>query len=75
MVVRENKYLVLKNNDIFNILTEDERKQMFEIIEKIARTREMQGKKMNDYLVVNVDEPYAYSMWDIVLAFEELKGE
>lgn len=29
----------------------------------------------NEYLVINIDQPYAEPMWQILLAFEDLKGD
>lgn len=36
------------------------------ILDKISKAREAIGKKDNTYLVVNIDEPYAYKVAELM---------
>ena len=69
---RENKYLVLKWDDIDKYLTpkKDELMDMREIlmwiVKRLDAARENDGKKLNTYVVVNEDESYAEGVWKLV---------
>ena len=66
---RENKYLVLKWNDLEKYLTQDPFVK-FDIIGYICDTvrigRQKDGKKDNAYVVVNEDESYAEDVWKLI---------
>jgi hypothetical protein len=55
----EQKFTVVKNEDIQNHLTESERQQLNQLLWKVDQSRFHAGKSVNVYLVVNIDEPYA----------------
>ena len=55
----EKKYLVLKWSDITPALSVEQKVQLAQICDDIARWRTSQGKPLNQYVVINLDEPYA----------------
>lgn len=64
---KEEKYLVLKLADIENHLSQRHKELLNECCEEIRLARLMVGKKLNHYIVVNEEEPYAEKVWDLVL--------
>lgn len=52
------KFLVLKRADIEAALTTEEKDMLFWLIRRIDMHRQKQGKRVNDYVVINQDEPY-----------------
>ena len=69
---RENKYFVLKVEDLKNYLTNEERFQLDLLVIAITKGREGDGKsKWNRYVVVNEDEPYAEKVWELIQAYWE----
>jgi hypothetical protein len=54
----ENKYLVLKWDDLNRALTPYELKILDVLIDCVQEYREYKGKKENSYVVINRDEPY-----------------
>src|SRR5260221_3457910 len=54
----EDKYFVLKYEDIETILTTEEQAQLFRMARMIRFIRIERGKKDNKYVVINQDEPY-----------------
>lgn len=67
----ENKYLVLKWDDISQHLTDPEREQLDNIMDSVAIGRMGQRKKDNTYVVVNEDEPYAEQVWQLIQEYWE----
>jgi len=64
---RENKYLVLKWANITLYLSDEQKKQLFEIIKTIEDTRTSLHKNpAPTYVVVNEDEPYAEKVWELI---------
>lgn len=63
---KENKYLVLKQEDIKKYLPEDEQKKISFLANVISMGREEDGKKENSYVVVNEDEPYTDIVWGLI---------
>ncbi len=67
-----NKYLVLKVDDIRKLP-----RGLQEGIEAamgwITAGRILEGKKNNSYVVVNEDEPYAETVWELIKKEEERK--
>ncbi|ATX84798.1 hypothetical protein HUS59_17025 [Bacillus velezensis] len=61
-----SKYVVLKMDDIKNHLTIEEQLLLWTSIEKINVCREAEGKKFNNYAVINRDEPYIDEVTDIM---------
>lgn len=62
-----NKFTVLKNQDIEKYLNEEEKQQLLNLIGKIGYNRTMDNKSLNNrYAVVNLDEPYAKEVTDIM---------
>lgn len=70
---RKFKYQVQKIEDISKYLTTDEVEQYTTLINKIAKGRENAGKRLNTYVVVNEDEPYAEVVWKLVELGENVK--
>ena len=64
---KEEKYLVLKLADIENYLSQRHKEFLNECCDEIRLARLMVGKKPNHYIVVNETEPYAETVWDLVL--------
>ena len=64
---KEEKYLVLKLADIENYLSQRHKELLNECCDEIRLARLMVGKKLNHYIVVNEEEPYAEKVWDLVL--------
>lgn len=62
-----NKFTVLKNQDIEKYLSEEEKQQLLVLIGKLGYGRVMDNKPLNNkYAVVNLDEPYAKEVTDIM---------
>jgi hypothetical protein len=55
----DKKYYVVKNEDIHKYLDEDEL-ETFNVLTSSIYERKLKetGKEINDYYVINVDEPY-----------------
>lgn len=68
---RENKYLVLKWDDIGQHLTDLEKEQLSNIMDSVAIGRMGQRKKDNNYVVVNEDETYAKQVWRLIQEYWE----
>ena len=54
----ENRFLVLKWDDIESLLTTFEQADLFRLVRLIREARAKQGKGENRYVVINADEPY-----------------
>ena len=68
----EVKYFVLKWADIEAVLTEEEQRHLARISKIIAYYRKSQGKPENNYVVINLDEPYAP---DVLRLMEQAESE
>lgn len=68
------KYLVVKNEDIGRHLDRDEIKSLDFLLDIVRKGRLSDGKSLCNYLVVNIDEPYAGEVADIIEAGERIKG-
>ena len=72
MFKRENKYLVLKLEDIKKYLEKYSTEHtsweamFWDMVDKIEKGRIAAGKKDNSYVVVNEDEPYAEIVWKLI---------
>jgi hypothetical protein len=67
---KEEKYLVLKLDDIEKYLSPLAKEQLNHICSRIGLGRTNDGKKDNHYVVVNESEPYAEKVWDMILGRE-----
>ena len=61
-----NKYVVLKSDDIDRYVTEEGQIDLIAITDAINILRHKEGKKINKYLVINTDEPYANQVIDLM---------
>lgn len=66
---KENKYTVIKNEDLLESLTETERS-----IFNLLLNKAISGKPHRKYYVVNKDEPYSHKILEVILDGEESKG-
>lgn len=74
MADKEDKYFVLKQEDISKYLTPDERMQFKRLTDFIKLGRIEDGKKAsNKFIVCNQDEPYAEAVWQRILEGENDK--
>jgi hypothetical protein len=61
------KYIVVKGEDVHKYLYGAENENFFEALDIIEYCREKDGKKIdNEYLVINLDEPYANEIIEIL---------
>lgn len=60
------KFTVIKNADIEKHLDERDRSELSRILWKIDELRYQEDKPVNVYLVVNIDEPYAPELVEIM---------
>jgi len=63
---RENRYLVLKIDDVINYLTADERQMLGELTGKIGEKRTAEDKPIKDYVVVAEDWPMYEAVWKMI---------
>ena len=64
-------HLVLKLDDVENALDLEEIELLNELFDKIARYRISQRKNaFSEYYIVNIDEPYADQVYDIIMENE-----
>ena len=62
----KDEFVVIKIEDIWRLLHESESECLLTIIRTIGRRRKELGRRENDYLVVNTDEPYADYVLDCI---------
>ncbi len=70
---REDKYLVLKKEDINAYLIDREQEKLNKLVKFIEEGRYGEKKKPNSYVVVNEDQSYAEKVWALIQAEEERK--
>lgn len=69
-----NRFIVIKNNDADEYLTDDEKESLSNILLAIMNGRARAGKTPeNTYLVCNTDEPYADKVLQDILQGESYK--
>lgn len=74
MIKKENTHVVIKREDILKYLEETEQITLDEMLNKIIRGRAKDNKKpINNYYVVNKDEPYAEVVHGIIVGGEAVK--
>lgn len=71
----EDKYIVLKLDDIDDSLSGEQVKNLLDILKTISEFRESQCKKQNKYFVINSDEGYVYEVVDILVRNGHYKKE
>lgn len=64
----EHKFTVVKTEDIKGILTLEEQAELSRLLRKIDEKRFRMGRSINVYLVINIDEPYAPDVVEIMKA-------
>ena len=65
-----DKFIVFKKEDTIKYFSWSESVQLATLIKKLQQRRQKDGKSNNKYIVCNQDEPYAETVWQIIL-----KGE
>ncbi len=69
---RYNKYLVLKLEDCNGYLSERQKLALDDICDTIGYCRKQLHKEVNNYVVVNEDQPYAEQVWALIKAYWEM---
>ena len=64
------KYLVLKHEDIEKYLNRQSQYELSLLCKTIETMRKLDGKDINNYFVVNADEPYANEVREIIKKHE-----
>jgi hypothetical protein len=61
------KFTVVKNDDIMNYLSRSDQRHLLSLLEKVEKGRAISGDKIGHrYLIINVDEPYAKEVSEIM---------
>ena len=68
-----DKYIVIKSDDCDQYLSDFERLILTNILAILQTGRKQDGKKINSYLVINTDEPYAWSVRRLIEQSEDEK--
>ena len=69
------RHITIKKDDINKYLREDEKSLLYYLLSLIQAGRIEENKKINSYLVVNTDEPYAKKVLDTILTEEYNKAK
>jgi len=72
--IKQGTHIVIKVDDIKKYLNEFEKRVLMNSIKKIEECRLSEQKQLNDYYVVNRDEPYATSVFLEIVNGEMKKG-
>lgn len=76
IIKKENTHVVVKREDILKYLEEPEQIALEEMLNKIILGRTLDHKKpINNYYVVNKDEPYAEVVRGIIIGGEAVKAD
>lgn len=73
--MKTNTHIVIKREDIFKYLTDDQIKYLDVALKTISDGRKQDGKTDNSYYICNTDEPYADEVLEVILKAESEKGE
>lgn len=74
--MKTNTHIVIKREDIFKYLTDNQIKYLDAILNTIADGRKKDGKKTdNSYYICNTDELYADKVLKVILEGEHIKDE
>lgn len=65
-----NKFIVFKIEDVNKYITDNGKFDLDVIGEIISRERAKEGKSLNNYLVINTDEPYADKVIELMKEHE-----
>lgn len=69
--VKTNTHIVIKREDIFKYLTDNQIKHIDDALNIIVDGRKRDGKKTdNSYYICNTDEPYADEVLEVILKAE-----
>ncbi|MDF2859174.1 MAG: hypothetical protein K0Q87_5025 [Neobacillus sp.] len=60
------KFIVLKCWELSKWLDDEQQKNLQDICKTISDSRHFEGKKENEYIVINTDEPYAQDVIEIL---------
>jgi len=60
------KYIVLKTEDVEKYGWETQKMYLRDLCEEINKGRIEEGKKLNSYIVINMDEPYINEVIEIL---------
>lgn len=72
--MKANTHIVIKKEDIFKYLTDNQIKYLDAALDTIANGRKKDGKKpVNSYYICNKDEPYADKVLEVILKAESEK--
>ena len=72
---KKNMYIVMKREDVKKYLSKEEFSSLMGMLTKICDKRYADNKKPdNRYYVCNTDEPYADSVYQVILGGEALKN-
>lgn len=63
---KEDKYLVVKTEDVRRFLHPNDGEKLEEVLEVIGSGRKAEGKGANSYVVVNEDELYSWVVWRLI---------
>lgn len=75
-MIIDEKFVVFKIEDAEKYLNMGEHNKIVELLGKIAQGRIQDGKKANNqYLVINTDEPYAESVFEVIQYTEKTGNE
>lgn len=69
--IKENTHIVIKCDDIIKYLSEKQKHDLDSILLTINTRRVKEGKPINNYLVINKDEPYAKIIQETIISNEE----
>lgn len=73
--MKTNTHIVIKREDIFKYLTDNQIKYLDAVLNTIADGRKKDGKKTdNSYYICNTDEPYADEVLNVILKAESEKA-
>jgi len=73
--VKQGTHFVIKKEDTMQYLNRLQKVALRDIIDTIERGRVGNCKRLNEYLVVNTDEPYADEIREAIKRGEIAKGE
>lgn len=76
--MKTNTHIVIKREDIFRYLTDNQIKHLDDVLNIIADGRKKDGKKTdNSYYICNTDEPYADEVLGVILkaGSEDIRNE
>lgn len=73
--IKENTHIVIKRDDATKYLSEKQKHDLDSILLTINTRREKEGKPVNNYLVINKDEPYAKIIQETIISNEKSRSD